>query len=119
MRKRKHQIIFRLTDNEVDRLRASVAATGLSTEAYLRQLISGQVPKALPPAEYYAMMQEVYKLEALLRQLRDDLFDREQRVEADRMEATRQEVVAAIRGITRAALEPAAWKAADSGDKAT
>lgn len=110
MRKRRHQVIFRLTDDEFERLKKRVADTGLTTEAFLRQLISGRVPKALPPAEYYAMMQEVYHLEVILGQLREDLRDRKQCVEADRLEATRQAVVDGIRTITAAVMEPERWK---------
>lgn len=106
MRKRRHQVIFRLTDDEFERLKKRVADTGLTTEAFLRQLISGRVPRALPPAEYYAMMQEVYDLEQSLDRLRDILLDRRQDVEAAQMELVRREVVNGIHAITSAVLEP-------------
>lgn len=110
MRKRSIEIKVRLNETEAERFKKQVQQSGLTRSAYLRQLISGRVPRALPPAEYYAMMQEVYHLEVILGQLREDLRDQRQCVEADRLEATRQEVVDGIRTITAAVLEPERWK---------
>lgn len=106
MRKRGIKIQVYLGESELRTLDRNVQQSGLTRSAYLRQLISGRVPKALPPAEYYAMMQEVYDLERSLDRLRDILLDRRQDVEAAQMELVRREVVNGIHAITSAVLEP-------------
>jgi len=62
MLKRNIQILFRLTREEADRLRKRVKQSGLSQEAYLRQIISGLVPTDAPPPDYYAMMRELHAI---------------------------------------------------------
>ena len=49
MRKRNVSILFRLNKKEAEALDKKVKKSGLSREAYLRQLISGAVPKEAPP----------------------------------------------------------------------
>lgn len=106
MRKRNVEIKVRLNENEAARLKSQVKKSGLSQAAFLRQLISGQMPKALPPAEYYAMMQEVYNLEAMLRRLQENLASHGWTAEADGIGDARREVVDGIRSITATVLEP-------------
>ena len=60
MRTRNIQIILRLTPAEHQALRKCVAQSGLSQSAYLRLLISGHVPKALPPIEYHKLLRQLY-----------------------------------------------------------
>ena len=43
-------------------LRKCVAQSGLSQSAYLRLLISGHVPKALPPIEYHKLLRQLYAI---------------------------------------------------------
>ena len=45
MRTRDKQIILRLTEKEYDELKANVAKTNLSMQAYLRTIIAGIQPK--------------------------------------------------------------------------
>ena len=46
-----------------------VKKSGLSREAYLRQLISGVVPRDAPPPDYYSMMRELHKIGNNLNQI--------------------------------------------------
>jgi hypothetical protein len=64
--KRNVQILFRLTREEADRLKKRIKKSGLSQEAYLRQLINGLIPRDLPPPDYFAMMRALYDVGAAL-----------------------------------------------------
>jgi len=66
LRNRNIIINFRLNQKESDHLRKLVKKSGLSQEAYLRQLINGLVPRDLPPPDYFAMMQSLYDVGAVL-----------------------------------------------------
>jgi len=59
LRTRKHEKHIRLSDAEHATLRSNASRTGLSDEAFIRQLITGYVPKEQPPADYYGMMREL------------------------------------------------------------
>lgn len=63
------EIKVRLNQKEVDILNEKVRKSGLSREAYLRQLISGLVPQDAPPPDYYAMMRELYRIGNNLNQI--------------------------------------------------
>ena len=62
MRKRNVAILFRLNKKEAEVLDKKVKKSGLNREAYLRQLISGVVPRDAPPPDYYSMMRELCTL---------------------------------------------------------
>ena len=59
MLKRNIKISFRVNQNECNRFKKRVKKSGLSQEAYLRQLIENLVPRESPPADYFAFMQEL------------------------------------------------------------
>lgn len=63
MRKRNVAILFRLNKKEAEALDKKVKKSGLNRESYLRQLISGVVPRDAPPPDYYAMMRNFIRLE--------------------------------------------------------
>lgn len=69
MRKRNVSILLRLTRREAESLDKKVKKSGLNREAYLRQLISGVVPRDAPPPDYYAMMRELHKVGNNLNQI--------------------------------------------------
>ena len=69
MRKRNIAIIFRLNRKEAEALDKRVKKSGLSREAYLRQLISGLVPRNAPPPDYYSMMRELHQIGNNLNQI--------------------------------------------------
>lgn len=61
MRKRNVAILFRLNKKEAEALDKKVKRSGLNREAYLRQLISGVVPRDAPPPDYYSMMRKLHR----------------------------------------------------------
>ena len=69
MRKRNIAILFRLNRKEAEALNKRVKKSGLSREAYLRQLINGLVPKNAPPPDYYSMMRELHRIGNNLNQI--------------------------------------------------
>lgn len=69
MRKRNIAILFRLNRKEAEALDKRVKKSGLSREAYLRQLINGLVPRNAPPPDYYSMMRELHKIGNNLNQI--------------------------------------------------
>ncbi len=60
MSARNHDLHLRLNNEEYDRLCKLVAKSGLSREAYLRQIISGLQPRDLPPPDFRPMMRQLY-----------------------------------------------------------
>ncbi len=69
MRKRSISVLVRLNEKERQHLASQVKKSGLSQEAFIRTLINGYVPKALPPPDYYAMMRELHAIGNNLNQL--------------------------------------------------
>lgn len=69
MRKRNIEILFRLNRKEAEALDKRVKKSGLSREAYLRQLINGLVPRNVPPPDYYSMMRELHQIGNNLNQI--------------------------------------------------
>lgn len=69
MRKRNVPVMFRLNRKEAEALDKKVKKSGLNREAYLRQLITGVVPKDAPPPDYYSMMRELHKIGNNLNQI--------------------------------------------------
>lgn len=69
MRKRSIPVLVRLNEKEQRHLVNQVNKSGLSQEGFIRSLINGYVPKALPPPDYYAMMRELHAIGNNLNQL--------------------------------------------------
>ena len=67
--KRSVEIKVRLNRKEAERLNKRVKKSSLSREAYLRHLIGGSIPRDAPPADYYAMMRELYHIGNSLNQV--------------------------------------------------
>ena len=59
MRNRNIQVMTHLNSKEYQMLNKKVKKTGLSREAYMRQLINGYAPKEMPTPDYHAMMREL------------------------------------------------------------
>ena len=69
MLKRNRKVTFRLNEGEWRQLKGHVQKSGLSQEAYLRLLISGQRPKELPPIEYHALLRQLYAIGVNMNQI--------------------------------------------------
>jgi len=62
MLKRNRQIIFRVNDDEYKKFKNHTQKSGLSQEAYLRDIINNLIPTDLPPLDYYRMMNELHSI---------------------------------------------------------
>ena len=60
MTRRNHDLHLRLNDEEFNKLNTLVNRSGLSREAYLRQIISGLQPRDLPSRDFRLMMRQLY-----------------------------------------------------------
>lgn len=105
MRRRNIAVLFRLTPKEAEHLDAKVKQSGLSREAYLRQLISGVVPKDAPPPDYYAMMKELYRIGNNLNQIAQKAHVLHV-IDVQRYDRSMKEFEKAVRNITEAVVLP-------------
>jgi hypothetical protein len=62
MLKRSIKITFRLDASEHEQFKKRVKKSGLSQEAYIRQIINGLVPADAPPPDYFTMMRELHAI---------------------------------------------------------
>lgn len=69
MRKRSIRKQVWLNEKENTRLCICASKAGLSQENYLRTLINGYIPRALPPIDYHAMMRELHAIGNNLNQI--------------------------------------------------
>lgn len=69
MRRRNISFMFRLNKQEAEAFRERVRRSGLTQESYVRQVISGKMPRDAPPPDYYAMMKELHKIGNNLNQI--------------------------------------------------
>ena len=69
MRKRNIGFLVRLSEKEHERLQQHVQKTGLSREVFIRSIISGYIPKPLPPLDYYTLLRELHAIGNNLNQL--------------------------------------------------
>ena len=69
MRKRKVQILFRLTDDEAEHLYSLVRKSGRSKEAFLREMVKGYRLCEKPDPEFYKMMRELSSIGNRINQL--------------------------------------------------
>lgn len=60
---------IRFTEQEYERLCKYSARAGLPKTTYIRHMINGQAPHDKPPADYFRMMKEVYRVGNNLNQL--------------------------------------------------
>lgn len=62
-------IKIRLNDEELERLNKCVAQTGLSREAFVREILAGKEPKVLPQKDYFAVIQELRRIGVNMNQI--------------------------------------------------
>lgn len=69
MRKRTREVMLWLTEEEYRTLKKNVEKTGLSMQAYLRKLIKGIQPKALPPMDFFEVLTQLRRIGINLNQI--------------------------------------------------
>jgi len=72
MRNRNIHIQCWLDEKEAEHLNKLVKRSGLTREAYLRQLVSGVIPRDAPPPDYFSMMNALYAVGDTLSQISQD-----------------------------------------------
>ena len=105
MRKRNVHIQFWLDEKEAESFNKNVKRSGLSREAYLRQLINGLVPRDAPPPDYYAMMRELYHIGNNMNQIAQKVHAMSF-IDTKRYDEGVAEFKSAVRKITEAVVLP-------------
>ena len=105
MTNRNIKITFRMNQKECDHLKRLVKRSGLSQEAYLRQLVSGVIPRDASPPDYFSMMNALYAVGDTLSQIAQDARARGQ-LDAERYGGAVQLFKRVVEDITVAVILP-------------
>ena len=105
MSNRKIEIKVRLNRKEAEALDKRVKKSGLSREAYLRQLISGFIPRDAPPPDYFSMMRELYRVGNNLNQIAQKAHVLNV-IDVQRYDASVRDFEQAVKKITDAVILP-------------
>ena len=105
MRNRNVHVQIWLSQRETDDLARSAKKCGLTQSAYLRHLITGFVPKELPPPGYHAMMRQLYGVANNLNQVARKAHALHV-IDAQKVDECQKQVNEAILQITEAVVLP-------------
>lgn len=103
--KRNIEIKVRLNRKEADQLCKRVKRSRLSREAYLRHLINDMVPQDAPPPDYYAMMQQLYRIGNSLNQIAQKAHTLNV-IDVQWYDAAYRQFETAVKEITEAVVQP-------------
>ena len=105
MRKRNVHIQFWLDKKEAETLKKKAKRSGISSAAYVRHLINGEVPQEAPPPDYYAMMQQLYRIGNSLNQIAQKAHTLNV-IDVQRYDAAYRQFETAVKEITEAVVQP-------------
>jgi hypothetical protein len=105
MRKRNVHIQFWLDKKEAETLKKKAKRSNISVAAYLRHLINGVVPQEAPPPDYYAMMQQLYRVGNSLNQIAQKAHALNV-IDVQRYDAAYRQFETAVKEITEAVVQP-------------
>ena len=105
MRKRNVHIQFWLDKKEAETLKKKAKRSGISSAAYVRHLINGVVPQDAPPPDYYAMMQQLYRIGNSLNQIAQKAHTLNV-IDVQRYDAAYHQFETAVKEITEAVVQP-------------
>ena len=105
MRKRNVKVQVWLNKKEAEQLQKKAKRSKLSVAAYIRHLIIGVVPRETPPADYYAMMRELYRIGNSMNQVTQKAHVLNV-IDVQRYDAAVRAFEAAVREITDAVVAP-------------
>ena len=105
VRKRNNRVQVRLDSKEYQAFMKAVRKSGLSQEVYLRHLINGVVPQEAPPPDYYAMMQQLYRIGTNLNQIAQKAHTLNV-IDVQRYDAAVHKFEEAVKQITEAVVSP-------------
>ena len=118
MRNRNVHVQLWLNRKEADTLARSAKKCGLTQPAYLRHLITGFVPKELPPPNYHAMMRQLYGLTNNLNQIAQKAHVLSV-IDVQAYDRNAEMAIQAILDITKAVVEPRKMKEEELFEKST
>ena len=105
MRNRNVKIQVWLNKKESENLKKKAKRSHLSVAAYIRHLINGVVPQDAPPPDYYAMMQQLYRIGNNLNQIAQKAHILNV-IDVQRYDAAVSQFEAAVKDITEAVVSP-------------
>lgn len=105
VRKRNNRVQVRLDNKEHQAFMKAVKKSRLSQEVYLRHLINGVVPQDAPPPDYYAMMQQLYRIGNSLNQIAQKAHTLNV-IDVQRYDAAYRQFETAVKEITAAVVQP-------------
>ena len=109
MRNRNVHVQLWLNRKEADALAHGAKKCGLNQSTYLRHLITGFVPKELPPPDYHAMMRQLYGLTNNLNQIAKKAHVLNV-IDVQAYDRNAEMAIQAILDITKAVIEPRKMK---------
>ena len=105
VRKRNNRVQVRLDNKEHQAFMKAVKKSRLSQEVYLRHLINDMVPQEAPPPDYYAMMQQLYRIGNSLNQIAQKAHTLNV-IDVQRYDAAYRQFETAVKEITAAVVQP-------------
>lgn len=105
MRNRNVKIQIWLNKKEAESLQKKAKRCNISVAAYLRHLINDLIPQEAPPPDYYAMMQQLYRVGNNLNQIAQKAHTLNV-IDVQRYDAACQQFEAAVKTITEAVVNP-------------
>lgn len=105
MRNRNVKIQVWLNKKEAENLQKKVKRSHVSVAAYIRHLINGVVPQDAPPPDYYAMMQQLYRVGNSLNQIAQKAHTLNV-IDVQRYDAAYHQFETAVQEITAAVVQP-------------
>ena len=105
MRSRNVKIQIWLNKREAENLQKKAKRSHISVASYIRHLINDLVPQDAPPPDYYAMMQQLYRIGNNLNQIAQKAHTLNV-IDVQRYDAAVSQFEAAVKEITAAVLQP-------------
>ena len=106
MRNRNVKIQIWLNKKEAESLQKKAKRCNISVAAYIRHLINDLIPQEAPPPDYYAMMQQLYRVGNNLNQIAQKAHTLNV-IDVQRYDAAVRQFEAAVKTITNAVITPA------------
>ena len=105
MRNRNVKIQVWLSKKEAENLRKKAKRSHISVASYIRHLINDLVPQDAPPPDYYAMMQQLYRIGNNLNQIAQKAHTLNV-IDVQRYDTAVSQFESAVKEITEAVLQP-------------
>ena len=105
MRNRNVKIQIWLNKKEAESLQKKAKRCNISVAAYIRHLINDLIPQEAPPPDYYAMMQQLYRVGNNLNQIAQKAHTLNV-IDVQRYDAACRQFETAVKAITEAVVNP-------------